>query len=239
MGNPPQYWPPGTLPPHERAAHKLSPAILLCILQSISPPRTREGLYHLSKLSHVCRSWRMGLFSQPRAWATIFISNKDCRSFIEMCLERSQPVTLEVVVDASEEGRLHPECTCDEDTRGRLVPNESDPCEWHFQFESLAEAGHSKRVYELNIDFEGGGIPLAEKVQLALGSCRFFTLSFPHLTSLEWLESRTEHGNYIFSTPPFPHTLRFLSFMGSWDGSVTQVNNLISFTFENEGIISL
>jgi hypothetical protein len=181
----------------------------------------------------------MGLFSQPRAWATIFISNKDCRSFIEMCLERSQPVTLEVVVDASEEGRFHAECSCDEDTRGRLVPNESDPCEWHFQFESLAEAGHSKRVHELNIDFEGRGIPLAEKVRLALGSCQFFTLSFPHLTSLEWMESRTEHGNYIFSTPPFPHTLRFLSFMGSWDGSVTQVNNLISFTFENEEIISL
>jgi len=151
-----------------------------------------------------------------------------------MCLERSQPVTLEVTVDTSEEGWSHRECTCDEDTRGRLVPDESDPCEWHFQFESLAEAEHRKRVHKLNIRFDGiYYLNQGNEVQLALGSCRFFTLSFPHLTNLNWEEGGdTEHGNYIFSVPPFPPTLRFLSFRGSWDGSVTRVNNLVSFTFE-------
>lgn len=175
----------------------------------------------------------MALLSQPRAWATIFATRKDRRSFVEMCLERSQPVTLEVTVDASDEGRTHPHCTCDEDTRLRLIPNESDPCEWHFQFESLAEAGHSKRVHKLNIDFDGMDYVPGEWIRLALGSCRFFTLPFPYLTDLRWEEDETEHGNYIFSTPPFPPTLRLISFKGSWDGSVTQVNNLISFTFEN------
>jgi len=152
-----------------------------------------------------------------------------------MCLERSQPVTLEVTVDAREEGWPHPRCTCSRDTRARLVPNESNPCEWHFQFESLAEAEHWKRIHKLNIHFDGV-YWLANQGQrklLTLGSCRFFTLSFPHLTNLKWEEEDTEHGNYIFCVPPFPPTLRFLSFRGSWDGSVTRVNNLVSFTFEN------
>ena len=173
------------------------------------------------------------MLSQPRAWAAVFITGKDRRSLIEMCLERSQPVTLEVTVDASEEGWSHPRCTCDQDTRRRLVPNESNPCEWHFQFESLAESGHSKRVHKLNIDFDRLCHRQGERRQLALGSCRFFTLSFPYLTSLEWAECGTEHGNYIFPIPPFPPTLRFLSFLGFWSGSVKQVTNLTSFTFEN------
>ena len=161
-----------------------------------------------------------------------------------MCLERSHPVTLEVTVDASEEGLAHPRgasgergarprCTCDPDCRGRLLPNERDPCEWHFQFESLAQNEYSKRVRTLNIHFDEKYIPSTERKRLALGSCRFFTLSFPNLTSLGWEDNTTEHGNHIFSTPPFPPTLRSLSFQGSLVGPATQVSNLISFTFGN------
>ena len=179
------------------------------------------------------------LISQPRIWATIFMTRRDRRSFVEMCLERNQPVTLEVTVDASEQGRVHLRCTCDKDNRWRLLPNERNPCEWHFQFECLTQDGHSKRVEKLNIDFDGLWIPPEHRKQLALGGCRFFTLSFPKLTSLGWEEEITEHGNYIFSTPPFPPALRSLSFKGTWDGSVTQVNNLISFTFGNYDTINI
>ena len=171
------------------------------------------------------------MLSQPRAWATIFMTTKDRRGFIEMCLERSQPLDLEVTVDARDEGRAHQRCTCEQDTRERLVPNERKPCEWHFQFESLTESGHSKRVRKLNINFLGTYIP-GERRRFALGSCRFFTLSFPCLVSLGWMEDDTEHGSYIFSIPPFPSTLRSLYFTGSWDGPVMQVTNLTSFTFE-------
>jgi len=224
--------------------------ILLRILQLVGPPRTRDGLYALNKLSHVCMLWRLVLISHPRVWATVFITGKDRRSFVEMCLERSQPVTLEVTVDASEEGRARPRgpseercaqprCTCDMDGRGRLLPNEGNPCEWHFQFESLAQKGYSKRIYTLNVGFDGEYIPPEERQQLALGSCRFFTLPFPNLAGLGWEDDTTEHANHIFSTPPFPPTLRSLSFQGSWGGSATRVSNLVSFTFGSSGTVSI
>ena len=133
------------------------------------------------------------------------MTSKDRRSFIEMCLERSQPVTLEVTVDACEEGRTHPLSTCDEDTRGRLIPNESDPCEWYLQFELLAEAGHSKRVHKLNIDFDGIHYVPGERNRLTLGSCRFFTLSFPTSRTLNGRKTTRSTGT-IFS-PPHPSLL--------------------------------
>ena len=149
-------------------------------------------------------------------------------------------MTLEVTVDVSEEGWVRPQCTCDKDQRWRLLPNERNPCEWHFQFESLAQNKHSERVHTLKVDFEGPSyIPPEQRKRLALGSCRFFTLSFPNLIGLEWEEDTTEHGNHIFSTPPFPPTLRTLSYKGTWDGSVTQVGNLTSFTFGSNDTVSI
>ena len=149
-------------------------------------------------------------------------------------------MTLEVTVGAGEKGRTDLQCTCERGGRGRLFPNERNPCGWHFQFEALAQNDYSKRVHRLNIDLDGDrSSSLTEKERLVLGSCRFFTLSFPTLTILEWLDDTTKHGNHIFSTPPFPPTLRSLTFWGSWDSSVTQVNNLISLTFGNVPLTSI
>ena len=172
-------------------------------------------------------------------WSTVFATQMDRRDFVEMCLERSRPFTLDVTVNASEQGRNYPGCTCDRDMRGRLLPNEGSPCQWHFTFESLATLEHSKRIRALNIDFRPPKPPInmssrrVESAWLALGSCRFFTFSFPQLTSLGWNDAQTEYTNHLFSNSPFTAAVRSLSFEGSWDGSFSQLKNLTSFTFVN------
>ena len=190
-------------------------------------------MYTLSKLTHVCRFWRIALINKPRAWATIFVTEDDRRSFVEMCLKRSLPVPLEVTVHASEIGRHHPSCTCDKGLRKRLLPSEINPCEWHFVFETLAESRHSKRISMLNILFYGGYISPQGRIGLVLGSCQFFTLPFPQLVRLEWKNKSTQYVNHLFSIPPFPPTLRSLSFTGYWHRQLTQANNLTALALES------
>jgi len=149
-----------------------------------------------------------------------------------MCLDRSRPVPLEVTVAVCDGGRLHASCTCNKDKRERLVPNEIDPCEWHFAFESLVEAGRSKRIRTLNILFNNRYTPI-ERALLGLGNCRFFDLSSFQFTTLEWTDRSTSYANNLFSVPPFPPTLRSLSFKGSRHVQFMQLNNLTSFAFDN------
>ena len=115
-----------------------------------------------------------------------------------------------------------------------LLPNESDPCEWHFQFEPLAETKHSGRIRTLDISFDNDWVPLVERARYPLGSCRFFTSSFPRLATLTWKNKETNHADYLFTTSPFVPTLRSLTYVGAWSNLIAQVNNLTSFVFENE-----
>ena len=220
----------------ENITRKVPVEILFKTFRLVLSPRTREGVYALLELTHVCRFWRAALVNQPHMWSTIFATQYNRRNFIEMCLERSQAVALDVTVDASKRVRAHKECTCDKDERRRLLPNENIPCEWHFTFELLATPEHSGRIRTLNIDFRGGSyydpIPRVETSELALGACRFFSLSFPQLTTLGWADPGTDDVGYIFSISPFTPTLRRLSLSGYWDGVLTQLSNLTSFTFE-------
>jgi len=133
---------------------KMPAEILLKILQLRDPPHTRESMHRLSELTHVCRFWRAVLVNQPRMWSTIFAKREDSRGFVEMCAERSQTTPLDVMVDASGWGLVHLGCTCDRDDRERLLPNERNPCEWHFPFEALATPEHSKRIRTLDVDFK-------------------------------------------------------------------------------------
>jgi hypothetical protein len=212
--------------------HKIPIEILLKTFRLVAPPHTRKGVYDLLELTHVCRFWRAVLVNQPYMWSTIFATQQDRRGFIEMCLRRSQAVALDVTVNACKWGSAHKGCTCDEDERGRLLPNEMVPCEWHFAFESFATPEHSKRIHTLNIDFRDPHYPIhrAEGVELALGACWFFSLSFPQLISLGWNDPGMDYVDYIFSNSPFTPALRSLSFEGFWFGSFTQLNNLTSFT---------
>lgn len=167
----------------------------------------------------------------PKAWTTIFVTEFDNRSFVEMCLERSHPASLDVTMTVSDYGFPHPSCKCDKDILSRLVPNEAEPCERHFIFESLAESRHWKRINTLTIAFYStrGG----EQVPLALGSSRFFRIRSLQLTGLGWVNNRTSFANHLFPIQPFAPTLRSLSLQGSWD-QLTKLNNLTSFTFQGK-----
>jgi hypothetical protein len=120
-----------------------------------------------------------------------------------------------------------------------LRPNEKIPCEWHFAFEPLATLEHSKRIRTLDIDFRGTyNLDSHARGEIfALEGCRFFSLSFPQLTSLTWNGAGKIYAKHIFSSSPFTPTLRSLSFEGPLDGSFTRVNNLTSFTFVNHEAI--
>jgi len=152
-----------------------------------------------------------------------------------MCLERSHPFALDVVVEASERAPVHLGCSCDKDGRKRLVPNEKNPCRWHFVFESLATPVHSKRIHTLDMDFlpQHDPLPPEGTTELSLGGCRFFASSFPQLTSLVSEGQDLTYAHHLFSISPFTPTLRSLTLSGSWDGLFTQVKNLTSFIFAN------
>ena len=142
-------------------------------------------------------------------------------------------------MEAGRFGQVHPDCTCDKGRLGRLLPNKTNPCEWHFQLDSLAESKHSSRVRALEIDFDDISVSFAEgveRVRLASGSCRFFTSSFPQLATLTWRNRETMHANHLFSTSPFTPTLRSLTYMGRWGGMTMGVNNLTSFGYVGDGL---
>jgi len=236
-----QYHPHNPPPLLKRSPiHDIPIEILLKIFHLVALPRTRDSLYDILNLTHVCRFWRVALIDQPRVWAVLFITRKDRRSFVEACLERSQSGALDITVDAGMFGRVYPDCMCKKARSGRLFPNESDPCERHFQFESLTETKHSIRIHALDIDFDGILTPIVERaekverVQLALGRCWFFTLSFPQLTTLSWKNDHTMHANRPFSASPFAPTLRSLTFVGPWDSLAARVNNLTSFVHRGD-----
>ena len=142
------------LPKHD-PIYNVPIEMILRSIQLVVFLRTRDNLCALSDLTHVYRFWRMALIDQPQLRSTVFITQRDCRSFVEAWLERSYPVALEVIVDVKEVGWAHPYCACDGGGQGRLLPNESDPCEWHLLFESLAGIKHSNRIRALNINFDG------------------------------------------------------------------------------------
>ena len=114
------------------------------------------------------------------------------------------------------------------------MPNGRNPCEWHFQFESLANPRHSGRIRTLDINFDAERFSPAGRVQYALGSCRFFTSSFPRLANLTWKNEMTNYADYLFTIPPFVPTLRSLTYVGGWSGLIAQVNSLTSFVFDSD-----
>ena len=148
-----------------------------------------------------------------------------------MCLERSQPLPLEVTVDTRDKGRVPAGCDCDENESGRLTPNEKTPCEWHFVFETLAHPKNSKRIQLLNAD---SSIAVFRRA-LEFGSCRFFSSPFPQLTTLIWKDIGMEGSHRLFPDTRSLPNLRSVTFKGRWHHSLARVHNLTTFIIERFG----
>lgn len=70
---------------------------------------------------------------------------------------------------------------------------------------------------------------------LDLNECRFILSTFQHLTTLVWKGGVTDYADFLFSASrPLPE-LRSVTFEGHWKNSLSlsQVNNLTSFTVKN------
>lgn len=130
----------------------LPPEVLITILELVAPSRTREDLYTLLSLTHVCRDWRIWLIGYPQAWTAIFATHRDRRSLVEMCLKNSRDQPLDVTVDINDKLWVPSGCSCKNDGYGKLLPNEVSPCRWHFSFELLAQPTVSERIKQLWIN---------------------------------------------------------------------------------------
>jgi len=186
-------------------------------------------MYTLLRLTHVCRFWRSSLIHYPPVWTTIFATYKDRRSFVEMCLERSQPLLLRVLTDTSEEWPGRTGCNCVMAESKRLNPNEKSPCERHFLFEALAHPKNSERVRVLNME----STTTVSCQVLEFGSCRFFNSPLPQLTTLIWRDYGIEYLGRLSPDPCSLPNLRCLTFEGCWHPSLARVRNLTSFTIKS------
>ena len=127
----------------------------------------------------------------------------------------------------------HPQCVCAESEENGYFfrPNEKTPCEWHFQYEALAEPKHSHRIRTLDINFDRVRVDGNQVMWVSVENCRFFTSSFPMLATLKSESDPDCCDLHVFSTRPFPPTLRSLSYRASWSMMITSLRNLTSFVF--------
>lgn len=215
----------GTLIQHLHSQHDLQPPpncgpnynipveILLEIFGFLTPSHVQEGMHTLLTLTHVCQSWRDMLINKPQAWTTIFATQQDCQSMVKMCLKRSYPASLEVAVEVGCYALAHPSCTCSRNSELTLVPNEIEPYEWHFVFESLAEPEHSKHIHTLNILCHDNFSAFPMEA-ISLESCQIFRVPYLQLTSLNW---KDELNKPWFCTPSLT-LLPCIAFPVLWRG---------------------
>lgn len=224
---------PHYIPPQPQAlVHRIPAEILIKIIHLIVPSKTNKTPYHFSTFTHVCRLWRSTFIDYPRAWTTVPATNKECRGFVEMCLERSGNLPLDVRVVVWDPVRNRDGCTCDKDSQGRLLPNGANPCECHFVFEALAETKHTSHITVLNVNFETfhDTAPPSDNTPITLKSCRFFASSFPQLADLTWNNNYGDRYGQLLQRQTFPRILCSLDFRGPWDDPFPQIRGLTSLT---------
>jgi hypothetical protein len=92
--------------------NKLPPETIITVSEFVAEPRTRESMFEIVKMTHICQYWRSTLISCPHLWSSIFVKN-DRKDFVAACLERSRELPLTVCLDLKH-GDYHdyPGCTC-------------------------------------------------------------------------------------------------------------------------------
>ena len=207
------------------------------VFKFLMPPYFLGDRHILLTLTHVCRSWGDILINEPQTWTAIFATKRDHQSLIKMCLERSHPAPLEVQVEVKD--IIYPSCTCDKDSRSRLVTNKIKPCELHFAFGSLAKPEYSGCVHMSDALYPDGtsnvqyfnGVCTGSKrtILLTLKGCQFFEVPYFKPTSLNWKALTQENPVFLLPISLFPPTLRSLSFQGCFGhDQLTNLSNLTS-----------
>ena len=164
----------------------------------------------------------------PPAWTTIYATEKDRRSFVETCLERSQPLPLEVTMDTHHRGWVSTGCSCDEDESGRHFPNKKTPCEWHFVFELLVHPKNLKRIQVLTTNFPSTTFLRMIKFR----NFRFLDSPLSQLPTVTWKDEGAGDVHRIFPDPHSLQNLRSVTLAGRWTHSLTRVSSLTSFTIK-------
>jgi len=172
---------------------RLPPETLVDISEFVAEPRTRESMFEIVKMTHICRYWRATLTSYPQLWSSIFVKN-DHKDFVAACLERSRGIPLTVRLDLKYgDYSEYPDCTCirDEWSSGMRV-NENNPCRYHTTIDPLLEVNQIRTldVHLTMIDDVARGGPNQE-FKDALENFELFTSHLPILESLSF------HVNHV------------------------------------------
>ena len=226
---------------------KLPPETLVYITGFVLEPRTRESMFEIVKMTHICQYWRSTLISNPHLWSSIFVKN-DHKDFIAACLERSLELPLAVRLDLKYGSYGdYPDCTCIRDnwSSGMRV-NVDDPCRYHTTIDPLLDDVHIERIRTLDVnlimvdDFARSG-PNRE-FKDALDDSGLFAFPVPTLESLSLhvdhrldIETHLELPLGLFCWALLPPTqLRHLTLHGCYGGPIRAVCNLMSFELAGE-----
>jgi len=220
---------------------KLPPETLLKISEFIVNPRTRESVFEIVKMTHICQYWRTTLISYPHLWSSIFVKN-DHKDFVAACLERSQEAPLTVRLDLKNPGYYdYHDCICDRNERSaERGINVRNSCRYHAAIDPLLEAGRFRRIRTLDVHltiFNTTEYDVDEDFRIVLKGFKIFASPLPVLESL------TFHVNHnfeidgplglpkaLFSWGVSPPTqLRHLALRECYGGPIDAVRNLTSF----------
>jgi len=222
---------------------KLPPETLANISEFVAEPRTRESMFEIVKMTHVCQYWRSTLISYPHLWSSIFVKN-DHKDFVAACLERSREAPLAVRLDLKYGGYGdYPDCTCIRDEWSpRMRVNENNPCRYHTTIDPLLEDNHIERIRTLDVhlamlDNVARDGPNKE-FKDALDDSQLFAFPLPALENLSFhvdhqiddIDTRLVLPMSLFRWAFFPPTqLRHLTLHNCYGGPIRAVCNLTSF----------
>ena len=232
--------------------NKLPPEILIIISEFVAEPRSRESMFEIVKLTHVCEYWRSTLISCPHLWSSIFVKN-DHRDFVVACLERSREAPLTVHLDlVYGEYNDSSDCTCFRTgwTPGMRI-NRGDLCRDHVHtiVDPLIEVDRIQRIHKLDVNFtifddvddvnaQGGSDQYFKE---ALEDFGIFMLPLPILESLSFRihhdldDSYMEFPIQLFCWRSSPPTeLRHLALRSCYGGPIQAVCNLTSLELSGD-----
>ena len=238
---------------------RLPPETLVNISEFVTAPRTRESVFEIVKMSHICQYWRSTLISYPQLWSSIFVRN-DHKDFIAACLERSREVPLAVHLDLKHgDYEDYPRCTCIRDEwTSEMEINERNRCRYHTTIDPLLDVHATWRIRTLvvslamlgNTEEDSDEDPDSdpnEDFQGVLYKLKLFSFPLPILESLSFgvdhehdFITHLELPEDLFcleSSPP--PKLCHLALHGCYGGPIRAVRNLTSFKLATRDNIEL